>query len=61
VGDPGGREEEPATVGADVLLEGLAVEAPLDGQELALDAALERDEGQALVELAGPVEPAGLS
>ena len=52
-GDAREHEVVAPTLGSDVLLERLTVEPLLDGEELALDAALERDEGEALVELAG--------
>ena len=55
--DAGEREEEPAALRQDVLLERLAGEARLHGEEL-LQAALERHEREALVEPAGAVEAA---
>src|SRR5215212_2494480 len=57
--DPREGEEEPAPHRQDVLLQGLALEAGLDGQEPAGQALLVADEGQALVEPAGGVEAAG--
>src|SRR5215213_7963636 len=52
-------EEESAPHRQDVLLEGLALEAGLDGQESPGQALLVADEGQPLVEPAGGVEAAG--
>src|ERR687897_2922361 len=58
-GDAGQGEEEASSNRQDVLLQGLALEAGLDGQEPLYQAPLVADEGQALVEPAGGVEAAG--
>jgi hypothetical protein len=55
----GQDEEEAAAHREDVLLQGLALEAGLDGQEPPGQALLVADEGQALVEPPGGVEAAG--
>src|SRR5829696_8770791 len=57
--DPREGEEEPAPHRQDVLLQGLALEAGLDGQEPSGQALLVADEGQPLVEPPDGVEAAG--
>src|SRR4029450_10917677 len=58
-GDPGQGEEEATPHREDVLLQGLPLEAGLDGQAPPGQALLVADEGEALVESPGVVEPAG--
>jgi len=60
VDDAGQGEEEAAALGEDVLLQRLALETGLHGEEARLEAALVGHERQSLVELAGAVEAAGV-
>ena len=60
VANAGQREEEPAADGRDVLLQRLAVQPVLQGQEPGVEVTLEALEEQALVEVAGGVEAEGV-